>query len=76
MLQKRKGVRIDMNNRICAFITILVILAILLCSSYHIYSALGYFATKESVTGIGYSILACEVLFFIFPITKFYKMTL
>lgn len=65
-----------MNKIMCAFITILVIIAILLCSIYHIYSASQYFAIKDNVTGIGYSILVGEIMFLLFPMLKFYKMTL
>ena len=62
-----------MNNRICAFITILVILAILLCSTYHIYLAFGLFTIGNYITGIVYSLLSCEILYMIFPMLKFYN---
>ena len=63
-------------NKICAFITILVILASLICSTYHIHLALGFFAATKYITGIVYSTLAFVVAFIILPILSFYKATL
>ena len=63
-------------NKICAFITILVILASLICSTYHIHLALGFFAATKYITGIVYSTLAFAVAFIILPMLSFYKATL
>ena len=62
-----------MNNRICPFITILVILAILLCSTYHIYLAFGLFTIGNYITGIVYSLLSCEILYMLFLILRLYN---
>ena len=61
-------------NKICAFITILVILAILLCSWYHINLIVSLFILGNYITGIGYSIVIFEIICFLFPMLKLHQM--
>ena len=63
-------------NKICTFIAILVILASLICSTYHIHLVLAFFSATKYITGIVYSTLVFVVVFMILPMFSFYKATL